>query len=472
MFTSPTFLFLFFPAVAALYCLCPRRQKHALLFVVSILFYSWGDPEGIAYLLCSIVLNFIFGILIERGSLGRRGWLTLILGIALNVGGLMYLKYAGFFVSSFNMFSSLQLSWTSVHIPLGISFFTFHAISYLVDVWKKKRPPERSILKFGLYIAFFPQLLAGPIMRYEEFGTQLDALPPRLNLEDLHFGFQRLVLGLGKKTLLADPLSLIADPVFAVSPSMLSVQSAWMALAAYALQIYFDFSAYSDIAIGLGRLFGFRLPENFRTPYAALSVTDFWRRWHMSLLSWLREYVYIPLGGSRISPLRTGVNIMIVFTLSGLWHGSEWHFVFWGMYFGVLLATEKFFLEKWMQKAPRLLRWMSTIGLVLVGWVFFRSPTFASALQYLVVLAGFPSGAETLPFPERMWSALVLLSLGAVIVFIEHLIESSASKFRSGNHVHQCFLFAIADAGSFVVFLLSLGVIASKTYHPFLYFQF
>ena len=472
MFTSPTFLFLFFPAAAALYCLCPRRRKHALLFVASILFYSWGDPGGIAYLLGSIVLNFVLGLLVQRAGSRSNAWITLIVGIALNVGGLAYLKYAGFIVGSFNMLSSLQLSWTSVHIPLGISFFTFHAISYLVDVWRKKRPAQRSIFRFGLYIAFFPQLLAGPIMRYEEFGPQLDALPPRLNLEDLHFGFQRLVLGLGKKTLLADPLSLIADPVFAASPSLLSVQSAWMALVAYALQIYFDFSAYSDIAIGLGRLFGFRLPENFRTPYAALSVTDFWRRWHISLLSWLREYVYIPLGGSRISTLRTCSNIMILFALSGLWHGAEWHFVFWGMYFGVILVLEKFVLAKLLEKTPHLLRWMLTTGFVLLGWVFFRSPSLAAALRYLAVLAGFPSGAETLPFPERMWSALVLLFFGVATVCIEYLIESSASKIRSRSQRHQCFVTVIADAGSFVVFLLSLGVIASKTYHPFLYFQF
>lgn len=467
VFSSPTFLFVFFPAAFALYACCPRHDKHVLLFLLSILFYSWGDPTGIVYLLFSIVINFLFGCGLQRSRSPRTATCILLLGLLVNLAGLGTLKYAAFFVRSLNMTTGMDMAWNTTYLPLGISFFTFHAISYLVDVWRKKREAQYSILQFGLYLSFFPQLLAGPILRYADFGSQLDALPPTMSLDDLHEGLKRFILGLSKKTLLADPLSLLVDPVFNVSPHLLSPQLAWMGLLCYGLQIYFDFSGYSDMAIGLGRLFGFRLPENFRTPYLAVSVTDFWRRWHISLMAWLSEYIYVPLGGSRLSSLRTGFNIMLVFTLSGLWHGAGWHFVFWGMYFGGLLLLEKFVFARLLERTPLIVRHALTMLLIFIGWVFFRSPTLAYAFRYLAVLAGI-SGEGS--FVSSL--AVGVLPLLAVTIVLCEGFYGRISNRMAPISLHLLFFECIEDMGWFALFILSLGAIAVRTYHPFLYFQF
>jgi alginate O-acetyltransferase complex protein AlgI len=373
VFSSFTFLFMFLPAFLAVYFLSPGRIKNLVALIGSCVFYAWGAPRILPLLLLGCLIDFCLGRQFANASLsaGRKKAL-LIFGLLLNVSFLAYFKYANFFVAEFNGLLSLsgipEFSWKKIALPIGISFYTFHKISYLVDVYNGRAQASRNLIDYLLYIALFPQLVAGPILRYYDISEQLRHR--RVTLDDFSHGAFRFCVGLGKKILIADEMGKVADNVFhfsaASSPGTVYL---WLGLIAYAYQIYFDFSAYSDMAIGLGRMLGFRFLENFNMPYISKNITEFWRRWHISLSNWMRDYLYIPLGGNRVPAWRNYINLWLVFLLSGLWHGASWNFILWGMFHGSFLTFDKLFWLKYSQKLPRVFNVAITF-LVIFSWTF------------------------------------------------------------------------------------------------------
>ena len=386
VFSSPTFICLFLPLTFALYFLLPKSANNLVLVAASILFYAWGDPVAAAALIVpSVVLNFYFGRLIGAAEGAKRRKLT-VAAIAFNLAVLIAFKYSRFIVENLNdvlpLVGAPALPVPNIPLPLGISFFTFHILSYLIDIYRGVLPPQTSLSAFALYIVNFPQLIAGPIIRYRQIADQLDSRT--VGLGDVEHGVLRFVTGLAKKLLIADPIGQVADVIFGAGAHELSVGAAWLGVTCYALQIYFDFSGYSDMAIGLARMFGFRFPENFNYPYAATSIQDFWRRWHITLSAWFRDYVYIPLGGNRFGAWTTVRNLWIVFFLTGAWHGASWNFIIWGLWHGLFLSLERLpIVATLLDRTPRVLRTGYVLLVVLIGWVFFRAPTLDAALHYL-----------------------------------------------------------------------------------------
>jgi alginate O-acetyltransferase complex protein AlgI len=460
-FTSPSFLFAFLPAAVAAYACCPARGRHALLALLSVLFYAFGDPGALPLLLASILGNYAMGLAVARTSSGRRG-AVLAIGVAANLCLLGGAKYAGFVARSAAALLGWDLTWAPPPLPIGVSFYTFHAISYLIDIRRGTAPALRSPVEFALYLSLFPQLLAGPILRFADFAPQLRS-PPRVAADNLDAGLRRFAAGLAKKTLLADTVAPLADAAFGAPSGSLSAGAAWLGAVAYALQIYGDFAGYTDMAIGMARMFGYVLPENFRAPYAATSVTDFWRRWHMSLTRWFRAYVYVPLGGNRGSLARTCRNLLLVFALSGLWHCAGWHFVAWGLYFGVLLCAERIWMVQIGRVPPAPVRIALTLGLVLAGWVLFRSPTTLYALQYLGSMAGL-GGTQPLP-PETVRAAALPLLLGAIACLPVWATRAAAIREGTAAALGR-------DLWHLLLLLLGCGAVATAVYRPFLYLTF
>ncbi len=390
IFSSITFLFFFLPGVLLLVFATPQRLRNFLLLLASLLFYAWGEGIYLLALLASIFINFLCGQLLASREDRRSAKAILIFGIVLNIAMLAFFKYANFIADNLNpLLLSLQLpklTLAAIHRPIGISFFTFQAISYLVDISRRQVKPAKNPLDFALYLSFFPVILAGPILRYPQIADDLHSR--HRSIQGFAEGAQRFILGLGKKVLLANPLALIADQIFALPGRELSPSLAWLAALCYTLQIYFDFSGYSDMAIGIGRLFGFHLPENFNYPYISRSIREFWRRWHISLSSWLRDYLYIPLGGSRQGTIRTFLNLLLVFLLCGLWHGASWTFILWGLYHGFFLVMERSRLEQWRQRLWPPLQQAQTLLVIMIGWVLFRSETLTDAFRFFSLMAG------------------------------------------------------------------------------------
>ena len=483
VFSSPIFLFVFFPITLGFYYLIKsatpgtNRLANLWLLVASIFFYAWSAPKS-TYLLffcVGIIFDFFIALLIARNyrtnNLTISAKLLLTIAIGLNLVFLGYYKYANFFVEVFiDSTSASQVNWRVVILPIGISFIVFHKISYLVDVYRRKVQPRRSLPEFMLYLLFFPQLIAGPIVRYHTIADQIDKRTHSVN--DVFEGMYRFALGLGKKVLLANPLGSVADSVFAQPVSSLDPTLAWFGILMYALQIYFDFSGYSDMAIGLGKMFGFQLPENFNRPYIAKSVSEFWRRWHISLSSFFRDYVYIPLGGNHFTLQRTLINLWIVFILCGLWHGAKWTFLFWGAYYGFWLTLERLFLARLLEKMPRAMANAYTFLVILIGWVFFRSPDLDYAFSYVATMFNVKSLASanghlydlTIDFGFSTKVAICLL-IGLAACFVP---DSSAARFDIDER-HLTYA-----KGTFTIALLaySLITLASGTFNPFLYFQF
>src|SRR3954451_9725150 len=398
VFSSPTFVCLFLPLTLALYFLLPKSMNNALLVAASLVFYAWGDPvAALALIIPSVMLNFYFGRIIGASD-GARRRMVVVAAIAFNLAVLIAFKYMRFLVGNLNdvllVFGAPALRVPDIPLPLGISFFTFHILSYLIDIYRGALSPQKSLPAFALYIVNFPQLIAGPIIRYRQIADQL---PGRtVTASDFEYGVLRFVTGLAKKLLIADPIGQIADVIFGVPAAELSTGAAWLGVICYALQIYFDFSGYSDMAIGIARMFGFRFPENFNYPYSAVSIQDFWRRWHMTLSAWFRDYVYIPLGGSRGGFWPTARNLWIVFLLCGAWHGASWNFIIWGMWHGLFLSIERIgIVERTLSCTPAVLRNIYVLVVVLVGWVFFRSLTLDQALDMLTRMFGLHQGSQT-----------------------------------------------------------------------------
>ncbi|MGL4821319.1 MAG: MBOAT family O-acyltransferase, partial [Bacilli bacterium] len=388
VFSNLVFLFLFLPIVLLVYYVGPKAFRNYWLLLVSLFFYAWGEPLYITIMLGSVLINYFFGILTEKyldhEVYSRR---IIALTVIVNIGLLGVFKYASFFVDSTNDLFGLNFQVPIIDLPIGISFFTFHSISYVVDVYRRKSKAQRNLFDLALYISLFPQLVAGPIVRYNFIAHELH--DREHSYEKFASGTQRFLAGLIKKIIIANPLGQVADELFAVSAGDMSSATAWIAILAYTLQIYFDFSGYSDMAIGLAKMFGFTFPENFNYPYIASSITDFWRRWHISLSTWFRDYVYIPLGGNRVAPWKVYRNLFIVWTLTGFWHGASWTFMAWGFYYGFIIAIERAFLSKYIEKSPFILRHIYVLLLVMIGWVFFRADSFSYSTEFIGVLFGF-----------------------------------------------------------------------------------
>ena len=467
VFSSLFFLFVFLPAVLLLYYITPRQYRNFVLFISSLFFYAWGEPVYILLMLFSTAANYTLGLLLgrcrEKNSNARP---VLIVSIFINIGLLCFFKYFDFLLQTINSLLGTSLASPDLALPLGISFYTFQAISYIIDVYRGAVPAQRNFIVFGTYIALFPQLIAGPIVRYHTVAEQLVGRVE--GLEIFCEGVRRFVVGLGKKVLLANNIGLLWQQIQQTPPSEVSIITAWLGIIAFALQIYFDFSGYSDMAIGLGKMFGFTFPENFNYPYISRSITEFWRRWHISLGSWFREYVYIPLGGNRLGKPALYRNLFLVWFLTGLWHGADWNFVLWGLYYGFILALEKAFLLKWLSRAPRFICHAYAVLMVLLGWVLFAFDNLPTGWQYFQALFGL-SGAGLLDRESIYFlythAILIIIALFVSTPFInkikQKLFESSAALY-----------YAAATFSCLLVLFLSTAYLVDTTYNPFLYFRF
>ena len=466
LFSSITFLFYFLPILLVVYYLIPSRNmwlRNIVLLIASLIFYSWGEPVYVFLMLYSACFNWFMAGQIEyekrRGGSGRK---NLIFTIAVNLAILSFFKYFGFVMDNINAIFGLHIHYTALALPIGISFYTFQALSYILDVYKGKVRAQNSLFKFTLYLSFFPQLIAGPIVKYRDIKKQLAKRDN--DLTAFGDGAARFVLGLGKKVLLANNLGALHHAVLALPDSNISVLSYWIGIFAFTMQIYFDFSGYSDMAIGLGRMFGFRFNENFNHPYISKSITEFWRRWHISLSTWFREYLYFPLGGNRVSVARHIFNLFIVWALTGLWHGANWTFVFWGLYYCVLLILEKYVYGKAIDKAPAFIGHIYTMLAVGIGWVFFMSDTIGDALVYLKTC--FFAGGYPILNTNTIFFLRTSLVLMVIAIICSTELPSKAVK-RLREKIPAAWLFVIT-----ATLILSTAYLLYSSYNPFLYFRF
>lgn len=483
VFSSTVFLFLFLPLVLVAYFLAPERVRNGVLLLASVAYYAWGEATFLRLVLLSTSANYAFGLALQRlrGAEARK-WVV-ALAVATNIGLLIWFKYASFGVASWNgLIAALhhgarsaqpwrgQIQLRPIALPLGISFFTFHALSYVIDIYRRQVVAQKSLLRLGLYILFFPQLIAGPIVRYHEISDQLQARP--VKLEDLATGVERFVCGLAKKMLIANSVAEIADGIFGLPPSELSASLAWLGVSAYALQIYFDFSGYSDMAIGLARLFGFRFPENFAYPYISRSITEFWRRWHLSLSRWFRDYLYIPLGGNQRGAPRTYVNLLIVFSLCGLWHGASWNFVIWGFLHGAFLVVERLGLLRVLDRTWSPVRHAYCLTIVLISWVFFRASNLSLATEFLRAMVGHGQGLGA------NYRALSYLDRAHVLTLTAGVVGSTPvlpwiARWAPGRVLARPPLFELGKLTALVLLAVASAVrLSSGTYNPFIYFRF
>lgn len=470
VFSSATFLFYFFPAFLILYYVLP--WKNPVLLVASLVFYAWGEPRFVPLLMFSAVLNYSVGYAIQRYAARKKALLWF--GVVANLVFLMYYKYIGFFVTIANELVSLfssPLHVPEIILPLGISFFTFQGISYLIDVYRGDVNAQKSFWTFAMYKAMFPQLIAGPIVRYRQIADEVDhrSMPNARVLA----GLQQFIVGLAQKVLIANTVALSADKLFSVAPDQLSTTGAWIGIACYSIQILYDFAGYSNMAIGIGHMIGFSYPPNFNRPYSSTSVTEFWRRWHISLSSWFRDYLYIPLGGNRVSPLRTYANLAIVFLLCGLWHGAAWTFIIWGAWHGALLIIERMGLGRMLEKLPAMVSQAYTLLVVMIGWVFFRANDVPHALKFLGVMFGGASSGKhpwQMDFGAAAAAALIAGTLIATWRFSGDMPAQSAAP-RKGLHSALSSM-PLRAAGAAAAFVLCAASLAAGTYNPFIYFRF
>ncbi len=459
VFSSVLFLFRFMPVAFILYYLTPRKLKNLALVILSLVFYSWGEVRYFPIMIFSVVLDYTASRGIERNAGNpRRRKLYLLLSMAGNLGMLMFFKYTNFIVANVNALTGLGLGGVNFPLPLGISFYTFQTMSYTIDVYRGDAKAERNIINFASFVVLFPQLIAGPIVRYLDISRELRER--RHTLGQVQEGIAVFITGLGKKVLIANSCGALWREVEALGFATLSTPMAWLGLLGFSLQIYFDFSGYSLMAIGLGKMLGFEFPQNFNYPYIARSITDFWRRWHMTLGTWFRDYVYIPMGGNRVTPGRQVWNLFVVWGLTGLWHGASWNFVLWGLYFFVLLVVEKFLIAKTL-KAHRILSHIYLIFTVMFSWSLFAITDFSQLTLFWSKLFG-AAGGQDWAYYLRNYG--IVLALGVILStpVLKRLDE--AVRGRAGNWPRTVFLL--------VVLLLSVAYLVDASYNPFLYFRF
>lgn len=459
VFSSLLFLFIFLPVFLVIYTVLPAKLRNLILFLGSLLFYAWGEPIYVSIMLFSTLLDYSCGRLIDRFR--NHKFLPKVgLGLSLlgNLGMLSYFKYADFFISNIN--SALGTSWKLLNLalPIGISFYTFQTMSYTIDLYRGKISVQKNLINFGAYVTMFPQLIAGPIVTYNHIEKEINSRT--LSFERFGIGSLRFIEGLGKKVLLANNIGLLWDQINQIPTSELSVVSAWLGMIAFGLQLYFDFSGYSDMAIGLGHMLGFSFPENFNYPYISRSVTDFWRRWHMTLGSWFREYIYIPLGGNRVGKARFYSNLFVVWFLTGFWHGAGWNFIVWGLMFGFLMVIERGFLLKKLQNCPSILAHTYLLVIILISWVFFSHDYLNEGLAYLKVMFGSASAFINAKALYQMSNFYILLILS--ILFATPFMRQIKEKLPDWI----LYLFYVG------VLILCTAYLVDATFNPFLYFRF
>jgi alginate O-acetyltransferase complex protein AlgI len=469
LFYEPLFLTIF-PAVYAFYLLASGASaKKWTLLIVSTLFYLWGEPVFVLVLLVTTALDYALSFHLSDPAAPRTRRLALAAGIAGNLGILVLYKYADFLADNFNLllapFGAARIPLLHLALPIGVSFVVFEKITYLVDTWRGVSRPAASFSDYCLFVLFFPKLLAGPILKYHEMKDQI-ASPPTARWSDFETGFLRFARGLGRKLLIADPLGTFANQVFAADPAGLGAGQAWLGLACFTLQIYFDFSGYSDMAIGLARMMGFRLRENFNSPYVSQSITEFWRRWHISLTTWIRDYLYIPLGGDRRGNTRTYINLWICFLASGLWHGASWNFVLWGAYNGLFLTLDRLFLRDALARCGRLVATGVTLFIVMIGWAIFRSDSPAHLQSFLRTLFGMSHASAALEVPAEVPFTLIL---GAIISLLPAttLYDPLVRGWQTRG-----WLRAATVAALIAVYVLAIARAVTVPFQPFIYFRF
>lgn len=461
VFSSSIFLFIFLPLVIIGYFLLRGRLRNLWLLGASLFFYAWGEPRYILLMIFSIILNYFFGRFIENRK-GKIKKLLLAMAVTVNLLLLGYFKYFNFIMENINHLLDKNIQVSEVALPIGISFYTFQIISYVIDVYRGEVKAQKNILHLALYISLFPQLIAGPIVRYVDVEKQIQQRS--VSLEKAALGMRRFMFGFSKKILIADQVCKIADYSFGYSLENLPASLAWTGAVAYALQIYFDFSGYSDMAIGLGKIFGFDFLENFDYPYSSKSIKEFWRRWHISLSSWFRDYLYIPLGGNRISSRRTYLNLLIVFMATGIWHGANWTFLFWGLFHGIFLILERGKWGKIEGKMPDVLKRLYMIVVVITGWVFFRADSIEQAGRYLAAMFSFRGGVEILGRALNAESVLFLL-LGVIFsIPVTKKWKNFFQKNETGD--------MLANGAALVLFFTAVCYMVGSGFSPFLYFRF
>lgn len=454
------------------YFVVDKKYKNAVILIGSIFFYAWGAPKFIFVILFTTLLDFYLVTLMDRIGSETKRKLLLTLSVSINVGLLFYFKYSNFFIDNVNsllsVFGDKQIHWTKLILPIGISFYTFETITYVVDVYRRVHKPLTKFWDYQLYIILFPKLIAGPIIRYHELADQIQDRTHSETVDNRLTGFYRFALGLGKKVLIANQMGVVADAIFGSNYAEMDTMTAWIGSLAYTFQIYFDFSGYTDMAIGLGKMMGFRFPENFNNPYISQSITEFWRRWHMTLGNWMRNYLYIPLGGNRVSTGRLYFNLWIVFLASGLWHGASWSFVFWGAFHGFFLVIERAFLGNILAKAGKIPAIIFTFLIVNFGWVFFRIEHIGDAFHYIKRMLSFHVN------PSTTFDAEFLTYLALAILFSFFAIGKWGRKVQDNVYVN-----AYTNTRHFficgtciVLFLLSVSSITSSGFNPFIYFRF
>lgn len=472
VFSSAIFLFIFLPIVLVIYGSCPQRWKNLVLLMASLLFYTWGEPLFVFILLASITADYFIARAMPSRNKAKQKKL-LILSLCLNLGILAYFKYANFFIDNIqhiHQWLGLKpLKWTNVLLPIGISFVTFQKISYIIDVYRGDCQPQRKWSNLTLFILMFPQLIAGPIIRYKEVATQIEDRESNENFQNRINGLWRFFIGLSKKVLIANILAEQVDLIFATAPNTLATATAWLGMIAYSLQIYFDFSGYSDMAIGLGLVFGFHFPENFNFPYLSQNFTEFWKRWHITLGSWMMDYLYIPLGGNRKGKRRTLLNLAIVFLLSGLWHGAAWTFVVWGLYHGFFLILDKIGARSLMQKMGKVPAIFLTCLFVMIGWVIFRADSISYAGQYISRLFAFQSTSDPIVFNARFILTLSAAFILSFIGFSSKKEQQINQLFSLQRSTKQNILFA---AFIFILLIINGCALLAGGFNPFIYFRF
>lgn len=478
LFSSITFLFAFLPIVLLVYYISPRLLRNAVLLVFSLLFYAWGEPKYVFVMMASIIIGYAMGLFTDyfiRKEQVKKAKCAVIVSVVLNLGLLVFFKYLGFFADNINRIPGLNIAVPEFALPLGISFYTFQILSYSVDVYRGTVKPQKNIINLGAYITLFPQLIAGPIVRYDRIARELT--DRRETIDDFGEGVRRFIVGLGKKVLIANTAGELFDTLSVLSADENTVLLSWICAVAFSLQIYFDFSGYSDMALGLGRMFGFHFLENFDYPYISKSITEFWRRWHISLSSWFRDYVYIPLGGNRKGKARTLCNIFIVWILTGFWHGAEWNFVIWGLYYFLLLMLEKIGLLAKLEKLPAVLQHIYALFFINLGWVIFSyddMSALGTALRNMFGLNGLPFMSDRTIFYLLSYGLLILIAcLGATPLPKKIGRLLTERKSGDGNIVGGNIVGGVLEIiFLFAVLLFATAFLASDAFNPFLYFRF
>ncbi|WP_312473466.1 MBOAT family O-acyltransferase [Neobacillus sp.] len=472
VFSNLVFLFIFLPLVLVTYYLVRNELRNYLLLGFSLVFYAWGEPKYVVVMIFSIILNYIFGLLVHSFR-NHKSLNKIILGAAIltNLLVLGYYKYINFLINNINELLSTNIHMDPVVLPIGISFFTFQAMSYVIDVYRQPGEVQKNPFDLALYVALFPQLIAGPIVRYNEIAAQIKKR--FVDIEKFSEGIRIFILGLSKKVLIANQVGFVADAIFNKPTSEMSVLLAWIGIIAYSLQIYFDFSGYSDMAIGLGKMFGFDFSKNFNYPYISKSIGEFWRRWHISLSTWFRDYVYIPLGGSRVSKFKSYRNLFIVWGLTGLWHGASWTFIAWGLYYGIIIALERAWLGGFLEKLWTPIRHAYVILIFLIGWVFFRADNFSYSFDFIKTMFG----VNQQPLYDKL-SIYYLYDYGAVILLamiistpIMPFIVRKVNKLVSNSFLQFSNQLIVSGI---LLFLLIVNIVhmVNSTFNPFIYFRF